>query len=262
MINSLKNNIFDDEFNDTIQEKYCIITQWDDKEKYKKCHIIYLFKSKLYIKLVPKKQLYITFKFTNIDYKHILNTFYKSNKYSFLPEYLFETSNFLCFKYYNDYTTLVLEDVVDTKFLKLAKLLNINLTSKHFKLTPFFKTIIHNFHTLYKNEIIMNSVPSEICELLNFKSSSTLLNYLCCTPSNIILQDFSVKRDPFGKIIDWKYTNIDNWDILFPNYIFDIKDSGDDIKFHLQKINAMYDKPMIILAYESKYYDAGLISNI
>lgn len=262
MINFFKNNPFDDEFNNVIQEKYYIVSQWNEKRKYKKWHVIYLIESKLYVKVVPKNQLYITLEFDNIDCKQILNDFYKSNKYCFLPEYLFETLNFLCFKYYNDYTPLVLEDVVDTKYLKLSRLLNINLTSNYLELTPFFKTVICNFHILYKNEIVTNSVPPDIRQLLNLKTSSASLNYLCCTPSNITLRDFSVKRDSNGKIIDWKYTNIDNWDILFPNYIFDIKDSSDDTIYHLQKINALYDKPTVVLTHESKYYDAGPISNI
>jgi hypothetical protein len=260
--NLFRTSSFDDELRSIVHEKYFVLPAKGKSFKYKKSCVIYLSESKFYIKMVPKNQLYNTPKFADIDCEQLLNNFYKSNRYDFLPEYLFETPNFLCFKYYIDYTPLFLDDVIDTKFLKLSHLLNISLTPKQLYLTPFFKTVIRNFHILYKNEIVTNNVPLEICELLNFKTSSNLLNYLCCTPSNITLQDFFVKRDDIGKIVDWKYTNIDNWDILFPNYIFDIKDSGDDIIQHLQKINELYDKPTVVLTYESKYYDAGLISNI
>ena len=261
LINQFKTNLFDNELKDVINEKYYVITIWNGWRSYKKWHIIYLAKSKLYVKMIPKHELFHTLNFDNLDCEAILNNFYKTNKYQFLPEYLFETNSFLCFKYYKDYTPLLISDVINVNFLKISSLLNINLTPKSLELTPFFKNIIFNFRTLYKNEKLQNDIPLHIKELLNFKSHSSFLNYLCITPSNITLQDFSVKRNSDGEIIDWKYTDIDNWDILFPNYIFDIEDGGDDTAIHLEKINSMCDKPTVVLTYKSNYYNTLLIEN-
>lgn len=262
-INPLKNHPIATELNDAIKEKYIITSVWDGIHKDKKWHKIYLSESKFYAKVIPKSELFDTI-IDNINSKELLNNFYKKNKYSFLPEYLFETENFICFKFYNDYSPLCLSDLIESPVLKISKLIGINLKLQKVKPTDFFKDIIRNFHLLYKNEIIKTNLTDDTKNLLGLQAKSPLLNYLCFTPSCISIEDFSVKRDDTGKIIDWKYTDIDNWDILMPNYIFNISGTGlnDDTLDNLQNIGYLYDSPTVILTHQFEYYDAGLISDI
>jgi hypothetical protein len=233
----------------------------------KKTRVIYLSESKVYAKLIHKSALFDTYNFNDdIDCKKILTDFYKANKYSFLPEFLFETKNYFCFRYYNEYTPLLLDDVIDTNFLKIQDVLGLKLKQSKLETMPFFNKIISSFNNLYKNEIILTCVPESTRNFFNFKSTSSFLNYVCITPSNIALQDFYVKRDADNKIIDWKYTNIDNWDILIPNYIVNLNiledNLYDDTPENFKKINMMYKKPSIFLIYNSQYYDIGLIKDI
>ena len=268
--NLFRTDSFDDELRDIVREKYFILPPKGNSSKYKKWRVIYLSESKFYVKMVAKNSLFSSpeeYKIElkrayNIDYDQLLLDFYKANSYSFLPEYLFETKNFLCFKYYNDYSPLYLDDCVESSVLKISQLLGLNLVPNELKLTNFFKDIVYNFHTLYKNEIIEHEILENTRKLLGLYSKSPLLNYLCFTPSNIALQDFSVKRDVDGKIVDWKYTNIDSWDILMPNYIFNIRGDNDDTHYNLQQIHNLYTSPSVILTYDSKYYNGGLIKDI
>jgi hypothetical protein len=233
----------------------------------KKWRIIYLNESKIYAKLIHKSALFDTYKFdSDIDCKKILTNFYKSNNYSFVPEFLFETENYFCFKYYNDYTPLLLNDVINTNILKIQEILGVKLDQSKLETTSFFKNIISSFNTLYKNEIILSNVPESIRSDFNFTSTSSFLNYVCITPSNIALQDFLVRRNNEGEIIDWKYVHIDNWDIFIPNYIINLNtienDLFDDTLENFEKINSLNKKPSVFLIYDSKYYDADLIQNI
>lgn len=262
-INPLKNHLITDELNDVIKEKYIVVSVWDGIHKNKKWHKIYLSENKCYAKVVPKSELFDSI-ITDIDHKVLLSNFYKKNKYSFLPEYLFETENFICFKFYNDYSPLRLDDLIESPVLKISNLLGINLKLQKVKPTYFFKDVICNFHALYQNEIIETNLSEATRNLLGLQASSPLLNYLCFTPSCISIEDFSVKRDDTDKIVDWKYTDIDNWDILMPNYIFNISgtETDDDTHHNLQRISYLYDSPTVILTHKSEYYDAGLIKDI
>ena len=73
-------------------------------------------------------------------------------------------------------------------------------------------------------EYVKNN-PIEAKKFANFKSKSKTLDYLTITPSSITLSNILFKKDKNNKIIDWKYVDMENIDICFPRYIFNLNDT-------------------------------------
>ena len=244
--------------------------------------IIYDVKNKEYLKVYHKKVFKNQYRepiHKDIDHLNILLNFFKDNTYNFLSEFKYETKNYIAFKYYFDYKKSKLKDYVDLSIKKLEDILNIPIENKKCNITKIFKTIIKNFKSMYENEKLELLLSDEAKKFANFKSKSKTLNYLTITPSSITLNNILFKKNKNNKIIDWKYIDMENIEICFPRYIFNLNDTklypinkvnpdvnsskymaGDD-KINLEDINKITDKPCVFCTFEYKWYNIGEIKN-
>lgn len=244
--------------------------------------VIYHIDNNEYLKVYNKKTFIDQYRdpiHNGIDRMNILLKFFKKNKYHFLSEFKYETENYIIFKYYHNYKQSTLVDFVDLSIEKMKKFLNIKTENKNHNITEIFKIIIKNFKKMYENEKIDIPFSNNAKEFSNFKSKSKLLDYLTITPSSFTLSNILFKKDKNGNIKDWKYVDMENIDICFPRYIFNLNEDklypknneknildktdklvGDD-SVNLQYINEITDKPSILYTLNAKWYNLGEIKN-
>ena len=244
--------------------------------------IIFDVENKEYIKVYDKKvfkKLYREPVHKGLDHLNILLNFFKSNNYNFLSEFKYETKNYIAFKYYFGYKQSKLDDYVDLSLKKLVDILNLPSKNNNYKINKIFKTIIKNFKDMYEKEKLELNLSDEAKKFANFKSKSKTLDYLTITPSSMTLSNILFKKDKNNKIIDWKYVDMENIDICFPRYIFNLNDTklypinkvnpdiksssnmaGDD-KMNLEDINKITDKPCVFCTFKYEWYNIGEIKN-
>ena len=242
--------------------------------------IIFDIKNKEYLKVYDKKVFKNQYRepiHKNLDHLNILLNFFKNHNYSFLPEFKYETQNFIAFKYYHGYKHSKLDDYIDLTIKKLGNILNLPINN--YKIKKIFKTIIKNFKCMYEKEKLETPLPIEAKKHANFKSKSNSLDYLTITPSSITLNNILFLKDQNNKIIDWKYIDMENIEICFPRYIFNLNKSklypisksnsdidtknymaGDD-KMNLEDINKITDKPCVFCTFEHEWFNIGEIKN-
>jgi len=260
--------------------KFYLVDSLEKQSIYYK--VVYDIENNEYIKVYNKKTFINQYRepiHNEINHFELLLNFFKKNKYSFLPEFKFETKNYLGFKYYSGYKKSTYKDYIDDSVEKIEKLLKVKINKKNHNITENFLQIIKNFKIMYINEKIKIPLSDNAKEFSNFKSKSKLLDYLTITPSSFTLSNILFKKDKNSNVIDWKYVDMENIDICFPRYIFNLNEDklypkddkinileknnkfiGDD-NVNLQHINKLTDKPSVFYTLNHKWYNLGEIKN-
>ena len=144
-----------------------------------------------------------------------------------LPAYIKQTTNFYCFEWLGgEWETPTRHDFMNTdvynnKISEIANLVNGASSEGELKLTDFTKQVFTRFNKLYRDTTV-GKLPSESVDIYGQIPDIAELNRLCIAPTNINLYDFVVRRDAWGRIIDWKYVDIKNLDYTFPRYFMTI----------------------------------------
>lgn len=197
-------------------------------------NLYYNLDTKIYFKVYKKQDLIKEIcNYPNIErqvlFKKILYM-HRKKRYNFLPELFYENEEYLFFKYYVDYNTCKTSDFIDIKIDKLHELVGIKNEKKDFKLTPMFDDVLKKFKDLYIFEKLYEPIPDNMLNFITTLSNNTPkskeLNYITITPSNLWVKDFIVKRDKNSKVLDWKFVDIDNLDILPPRYVYNLDETG------------------------------------
>tara|TARA_R110002110_G_scaffold116821_4_gene288527 strand:- start:233 stop:1270 length:1038 start_codon:yes stop_codon:yes gene_type:complete len=173
------------------------------------------------------------------------------NRYNFLPDYLFCTDNYVFFEWFNDYDLATSEDFMKP-ITVLQKKIGGGESIQTFQPSDFFLDVISKFHNMYISERI--DVPTGDIFLGDHGAFSPP-DYYCVTPDNIAYHDFVVKRSS-GKIVDWKFVDIGNFDIGHPRYIFGIDDQ------YPRNIPTGITGPRVICGDTENWYDLMAVDSI
>lgn len=160
----------------------------------------------------------------------------KMSSYNFLPGYAFCTDNYIAFDWYNDYETPSRCDFLKFERINEVIFKSKSLNNKFTIASNFLKDIICKFNYLYESTKIKHKIPDFYFNSKHHFNSKIFCDnntdYLCVSPCNITCNDFVVKRDVDGKIIDWKFIDIGNFLVAPPRYIFCL-----DGKYPIQPTN-------------------------
>lgn len=159
--------------------------------------------------------------------KHLLS------RYDFLPKFVLETDNYIGVEWYpeNEWTIPNPIDFINVNIRELYDYLN--LSNYNPQATAFLKSVISSFHNLYVNEqfdITLNELLKTVdkwpmtsqLDYMDELYDLPLINYVTWVPDNIEINNFVVKRDVNGNIVDWKYTGVTRWMQGAPKYVFSI----------------------------------------
>lgn len=160
------------------------------------------------------------------------------NNYDFLPKFIKRTNNYVFYEWFEDYEQATPEDFltgmshIKSKFkLPIDKLVTSSL----------FDELVSKFHNLYKSEQIplldVDGLPRGDLAYFSTCDMPTI------TVDNITYDDIVVKRES-GKIIDWKFIDIGNFNVGFPRYVFNMDETYPDIvpvEEHMDSVMCCHD---------------------
>lgn len=159
----------------------------------------------------------------------------KMNEYPLFPKFLFQTENHLAFEWLHDWEVPTVEDFI-TPETQLRRSLNLEVT-----------------------ELAMSSFFHEFLEALKEFHTSGL------TVDQIQLDDFAVKRDDTGNIIDWKYVRVTSVapvrpEIDIPRYLFVLEpsDPDDTIYDEIQDV----DPSLVYIHAADRWYEYCTVESV
>ena len=155
----------------------------------------------------------------------------KMNEYSFLPKFLFQTENHLVFEWFHTWEMPTVGDFISPN-IQLKHSLNIEVDE--LEMSPFFHDVLAQLKEFHNSGLTVDQIQRD---------------------------DFVVKRDDSGKIVDWKYVRATSVTpvIDIPRYLF-VLDSDtypdDDVYDEIQP-----DGSIVYIHVFDKWYEHCSVEN-
>lgn len=179
-----------------------------------------------------------------IMYKKFLTS--TARDYNFLPNFEFETANFIAFEYCtDDYKPATIDD-----FITPIDKLNNTLTGVNniTKLSSFGLDVINSFEQLATAERVSKFFPEEHVNTTIFDAGLYCVDGITVTLDALRWGDVIVKKEN-NKIVDWKYISVENIGI------------GPHIKHIYLNDDVGTSQEMRLILNEESYYNKDLWSD-
>lgn len=180
------------------------------------------------------------------------------NNYNMFPKFLFQSDKFVFFEYFHDYEQATIEDFMSPITRLTYKITPGENPVKSFKPSVFFNDVISKLHNFYNSEKLDITDQDKFISKIYTGNQRRFLppEYMCINLDNIAFHDFVVKRDATGKVVDWKYIDIGNFDIGLPRYIFGLGDQ------YPRSVPSNLTEPCVICGDDNHWYNLGRVDDI